>query len=84
MKWFILGIVGIPCGGMLITSIYHYIYTGRCIFDTEPIKKIYRRVIRWWHLHKKSKYLTELTQDPETGEIYYLGDGLRRNVGTSP
>ena len=84
MKLFILGIVGIPCTGMLIASIYHYIYCGTCIFDTEPIRKVYRRIKRWWHLHKKSKYLTEIAQDPETGDIFYIGDGLRRNVATSP
>ena len=57
MKYIILGMVGIPVGGFLISAIYHYWITGTCIMkpDLSGIKL-----------------------------MYYVGDGLRRNVGTSP
>ena len=84
MNNFILGIVGIPVVGYIIAATYHLHFTGSCICDTTPIRQLYSKIRRWWIIHCKStKYLTELAQD-ENGEIFYVGDGLRRNVATSP
>jgi hypothetical protein len=81
-----VGVIAIPCGGFAIAAIYHCIRTKKFIIDidTEPVKKIWHKFKHWWYNKRQSRYLTELVQDPETGEIYYFGDGLRRNVATSP
>ena len=86
LKFIIAGFVGIPVGGLALSSLYHYWLNGTCIVspDLTAIKTLYKKIKRSWYNNKKSKYLTEIVQDPESGEIYYFGDGLRRNVGTSP
>ena len=88
MYGMMVGLIAIPCGGFAIAAIYHCILTNKFILDlskyTDPIKNTWHKFKHWYNNKRRSRYLTELVQDPETGEIYYFGDGLRRNVAISP
>ena len=66
MKYIILGMVGIPVGGFLISAIYHYWITGTCIMkpDLSGIKLMYKKIKRMWLNNSQTKYLTELARDP--------------------
>ena len=79
MKYIIAGLAGIPIGGFCIAAIYHYWRSGTCIVtvDLTDIKLILKKIQLKW-LNNRPKYLASKTQDPVTG------DGLLRNIGTSP
>ena len=66
MEWFIGGIVGIPIGGLVISSVYHWWRNETCIFDTKPIYDMIYKMKRSWVL------FWDKFRKPQE----YIGDGL--------